>query len=689
MARSTRSGEASSTRAARSGQGATWGHSTVRTACPLDCPDACTLDVTVGNGRIQKIDGGDDNPVTRNFICAKVRRFDERVYGEDRVLYPSVRQGAKGGGTYVRVTWDEALELIARRMAEIKDDHGAEAILPYYYGGSNGLLTHMTNDAELWRRFGTSRLATTICAAPTGAASLALYGKMPTVVYQDYPHAKLIILWGVNPSASGIHLVPFVKEAQAAGATLVVIDPRTTSLAKRADLHLAVRPGTDLPVALALHRVMFEEGHADTKFLERHTHGADRLREAARPWTIERAAAEAAIDPAALRRLADLYVQASPALVRCGWGLERNRNGGNAAAAVLALPAVGGKFGVRGGGYSMSNSLAFGLKSAAWIDTPEPATRLVNMNHLGRALLEYSTPPIKMLFVYNCNPLATAPDQNRVLQGLQREDLFTVAFEQVYTDTARYADVVLPATTFLEHYDVAKSYGPITLQLVRPVIEPVGEARTNADVFSELAERLGVGRAEDETETLMRITGRMKNGVGAELVERGVATPPHEGTPIQFVDVFPLTADQKVNLFPEEIAGDAPAGLYGYQPDPATERFPLALISPSTEKTISSTLGELRDRAAMLHLHPDDAAARSIEQGDPVRVFNNLGELHCPANLTPDVRPGTVSFSKGVWRRNTYNGSTSNALVPDTLTDLGAGACFNDARVQVALLGRH
>jgi anaerobic selenocysteine-containing dehydrogenase len=683
---------APSTRSARSGQTAapeSWGHSTVRTACPLDCPDACTLDVTVENGRVLKIDGGDDNPVTRNFICAKVRRFDERVYGDDRVLYPSVRQGAKGAGTYLRVTWDEALDLIAQRMSGIKETDGAEAILPYYYGGSNGLLTHMTNDAELWRRFGTSRLATTICAAPTGAASLALYGKMPTVVYQDYPHAKLIILWGVNPSASGIHLVPFVKEAQAAGATLVVIDPRATSLAKRADLHLAVRPGTDLPVALALHRVMFEEGHADTAFLDRHTHGADRLRDAARPWTIERAAAEAAIDPATLRRLADLYVQSSPALVRCGWGLERNRNGGNAAAAVLALPAVGGKFGVRGGGYSMSNSMAFGLKSAQWIDTPEPATRLVNMNHLGRALLEYSDPPIKMLFVYNCNPLATAPDQNRVLEGLQREDLFTVAFEQVYTDTARYADVVLPATTFLEHYDIAKSYGPITIQLVRPVIEPVGESRTNADVFSELAERLGVGRAEDETETLMRIAGRMKHGVGAELIERGVATPPHDGAPIQFVDTFPLTADQKVNLFPEEIAGDAPAGLYGYQPDPATARFPLALISPSTEKTISSTLGELRERAAVLHIHPDDATSRGIEQSDPVRVFNELGELQCPANVTADVRPGTVSFSKGVWRKSTYNGSTANALVPDSLTDLGAGACFNDARVQVALLGRH
>jgi len=670
---------------ARTAPPETWGHSTVRTACPLDCPDSCTLDVTVENGRIQKIDGGDDNPVTRNFICAKVRRFGERIYGEDRVLYPCVRQGAKGHGTFTRVSWDEALDLIARRMQEIKDTTGAEAILPYYYGGSNGLLTQNTNDAELFRRFGTSRLATTICAAPTGAANQALYGKMPGVVYQDYPQAKLVVLWGVNPSASGIHLIPYVKEAQANGAALVVIDPRTTSLAKKAELHLAVRPGTDLVVALALHRVLFEEGHADLAFLDQHTHGADRLRAAAEPWTIERAAREAEIDPAALRRLADLYVAASPAVVRCGWGLERNRNGGSAAAAILALPAVAGKFGVRGGGFSMSNSLAFGLKSAQWIDTPEPATRLVNMNHLGRALTEYTDPPVQMLFIYNCNPLATAPDQNRVLKGLQREDLFTVAFEQVYNDTARYADVVLPATTFLEQYDIAKSYGPIALQLVRPVIEPRGEARPNAQVFSELAERLGIGVAEEDAETLLRITARMGT-VGPELLERGFATPPHEGAPVQFVDVFPLTPDRKVNLFPREIAGDAPAGMYGYQPDPATEGFPLALISPATEKTISSTLGELRERAAMLHIHPADAGPRGISQSDAIRVFNHLGELHCPANVTTDIRRGTVAFSKGVWRRNTYNGSTANALVPDSLTDLGAGACFNDARVQVEKL---
>ncbi len=667
-----------------------WGHSTVRTACPLDCPDSCTVDVTVENGRVLEIDGGDENPVTRNYICAKVRRFASRVYGEDRLLYPAVRQGARGNGVFTRVTWDEALDQIADKMQSIRDRWGAEAILPFCYGGSNGLLTQDTNDAALFRGFKTSRLDRTVCAAPTGAANQALYGKMPGVTYLDYPHARLLVLWGVNPAASGIHLVPYVKEARRAGARLVVIDPRGTSLARQADLHLAPHPGTDLPVALAIHRYLFEGGHADLQFLAEHTTGAERLRARAGEWTIERAAGIAGIDAEDLRRFAELYASTSPALIRCGWGLERNRNGGSAAAAIMALPAVGGKFGVRGGGFSMSNSAAFGVKAAAWMDdTPTPDTRLVNMNHLGQALLEFQDPPVKMLFVYNCNPLSTMPDQNRVLRGLQRDDLFTVVFDQVLTDTARYADVVLPSTTFLENYDIAKAYGPISLQLVRPVIEPVGESRPNAEVFSDLAARLGVGEFEEEIDTLMRVAGRLPGTIGAELMDRGAVTPPFAGAPIQFVDVLPRTPDQRVHLFPPELDAQAPAGLYGFQPDPATDRYPLALISPASEKTVSSTLGELRERSAVLQMHPSDAGARELSQDDPVRVFNDLGEVHVPVALNPDVKPGTVSLPKGLWRKSTYNGSTSNALVPDTLTDLGGGACFNDARVQVALLGRH
>jgi anaerobic selenocysteine-containing dehydrogenase len=667
-----------------------WGRSTVQTACTLDCPDSCTLEVTVQNGRIVEIDGGHQNPSTRDYICAKVRRFADRVYGEDRLLYPGIRKGARGEGVFHRVSWDEALDHIVDRITGIRDRYGAEAILPFSYGGSNGLLTQDTNDAVLWRTLGTSRLARTVCAAPTGAASQALYGKMPGVTYEDYVHARLIVLWGVNPSTSGIHLVPYIKQARQSGATLVVIDPRTTPLAKQADLHLALRPGTDLAVALALHSYLFDHGLEDEKFLAEHTHGVEHLRARAAEWTLARAAEVAGIDAGQLEHFAELYASATPAVLRCGWGLERNRNGGSAVAAVLALPAVAGKFGVRGGGFTMSNSAALGIKAALWLnDTPEPATRIVNMNKLGDALLQYTNPPIQMLFVYNCNPLVTMPNQNRVLEGLRREDLFTVVFEQVFTDTARFADVILPATTFVENYDIAKGYGPVSLQLVRPVIEPAGEARSNPEVFSDLAGRLGVGCAETETETLLRIVSRMPADVGSELLERGAATPPFDGRPVQFVDVFPLTPDRKVDLFPAALDEQAPAGLYGYRPDPATEKYPLALISPASEKTITSTLGELRERAGVLQMHPSDAAARGLAQDDPVRIFNDLGEVQCPLAVTRDVRPGTVSLSKGLWRKSTYNASTSNALVPDTLTDLGGGACFNDARVEVALLGRH
>src|SRR6266850_2030323 len=661
---------------------------TVETACPLDCPDACTLAVTVQHGKVIALNGSHKNPVTNGYICAKVRKFDQRVYGPDRLLYPAVRKGPKGEGRFKRTSWEEALELVADRFRRAKASHGGASILPFSYGGSNGLLTQDNIDAQLWRRFGASRLARTVCAAPTGAANQALYGKMPSVTYQDYPEASLIILWGVNPSASGIHLIPYVREAQKRGARLVVVDPRTTALARSADVHLAVKPGTDVAVALAIHRHLFANGYADEAFLARHARGADRLRERAQLWTIERAAEAAGVQADSLARVAQLYAESSPALVRGGWGLERNRNGGNAAMAVLALPAVGGKFGVRGGGYSMSNSASWGL-DRAWSKSPEPETRLVNMNHLGRALTEYDDPPVKMLFVYNCNPAATIPDQRRVIRGLEREDLFTVVFEQVMTDTAVYADVVLPATTFLEGYDLAKAYGPIYLDLARPVVDAVGEARSNADVFGDLGTRLGVLEADEPTgelDLMVRVLDRLPESISADLRAGGLPSPPCGPAPIQFVDVFPNTPDRKIDLFPAELESDAPMGLYRFQPDPQTDRYPLALISPASERTISSTLGELTRPDVKLLMHPDDAQARGLEENDLVRVYNELGEVHCTLTVAPAIRPGTVSLPKGLWRRSTRNSATGTALVPDTLTDLGGGACFNDARVQVTSL---
>lgn len=659
-----------------------WGRSTVETACPLDCPDNCTLHVEVEQGRVVSLDGGTRNPVTDGFICAKVRRFADHVYGEHRLQYPEVRDGAKGSGKFRRASWDDAMHLIATKMDEARARSGGASILPYSYGGSNGLLTHLTTDADLWRGIGASRLARTICAAPTGLAAQSMYGKMSGVAYPDYVHAALIVIWGANPSASSIHLVPYIKAARDRGARLVVVDPRETPLARQADLHLAVRPGTDLPVAASISRWLLEAGHADRTFLAAHASGLEAFEARMRPWTFERAGRESGVPPEAIARFAEWYAEASPAVIRCGWGLERNRNGTDAVMAVLALPAIANKFGVRGGGYTMSNSAAWKIDGEAWRRERETTTRVFNMTQLAGALTEPQTPPIEVLFVYNSNPVATTPDQGRVIAGLMREDLFTVVFDQVRTDTAHYADVILPATTFLEHYDVARGYGAYSLQLVKPVIEPVGEARPNAEVFSELAARLGVGEAEDETETLLRVTAGLPGDLPTALMAEGLPAPPEGPTPIQMVDALPRTPDARIHLYPSASADATP--WYDYEPDPATADYPLALISPSSEKTISSTLGQLRRTIARLAIHPSDAEVRGVADGDPVRVFNALGDVHCIAQVTPAVTAGTVSLPKGLWRFSTLNGATATAVTPATVERRSGGACFNDARVEVA-----
>ena len=601
-----------------------------------------------------------------------------------------MRRGAKGGGLFKRVTWDDALDLIASKMLETRDRAGAETILPLCYGGSNGFLTQDYADAILFRRFGTSRLLRTVCAAPTGAANLGLYGKMASVSYEDYPDAKMIIVWGVNPGVSGIHLMPYLKQARENGAYIVVIDPRATGVARLADLHLAVRPGTDLPVALAMHRYLFEEGHASQTFLDAHTHGAGA------------AAREGAPVDLRARRRGQRRQRRSPAAA--GRALcEDHARAGEMRLGTRAQPQRrqrrGGGAGIAGGGRQVRRPQRRLLdeqlrlvehRSHLGHAIAEPPTRAVNMNKVGRMLTEPEGLPVDVLFVYNCNPVAILPDQRRVIRGLEREDLFTVVFDQVLTDTAMYADVVLPATTFLEHYDFAKGYGPVTLQLGKPVIDSVGESRSNTDVFMDLARRLDLtvdGDPADDLEAMLTVLAELPPQIGDDLRDNWVAKhPPQGGRPVQFVDVFPKTADRKVDLFPALLDKQAPMGLYGFQPDPGTAEFPLALISPASDRTISSTLGELKRPDVKLEMNPADAEARGVEDGDTIRVWNNLGEVRIKAVLTDLVRPGLVAMPKGVWRRHTANGYTSNALTPDSLTDLGGGACFNDARVQVEKL---
>ncbi len=662
----------------------------LHSACPLDCPDACSLDVQVENGRVVKIDGNRVNPYTQGYICSKVRRFPELLYGEGRLLYPAVRRGAKGEGRFERISWDEALDLAAEKMREARERLGGESILPFSDGGSNGLLTQDTTDARLFYRLGASRLARTVCSIPSGKAAAGLYGKMAGAALPDYIHSRLIVAWGVNPSATGIHLIPVIQEAQRRGAKLVVIDPRRTQLAKKADLHLAPRPGTDLPIALAVIRWFFETGKADLAFLARQAHGAEELRARALPWTFERAAAVSGVPAEDLERFARLYAETSPAVLRTGWGFERNRNGGSAVAAALALPAVAGKFGVRGGGYTMSNSGLWGdLDRPAALREQEPATRILNMNRLGEDLLERQDPPVAVLFVYNCNPATTMPNQEKVLRGLRREDLFTIVFEQVWTDTARWADLVLPATTSFEHGEMTRGYGSMILQRSPAVAEAAGEARPNYEVFADLCRRLGLARpGEPETaaelgDALLSRAPRLQ----ADIERDGFAYPDSGWAPIQFVDAFPLTPDGKIHLVPEDLDREAPLGLYGFQDDPATRSYPLALISPATNRTISSILGHLYKDMAVLEMHPQDAEPRGLRTGDTVRIWNDLGEVRVQVRVSPDMRMGVVYLPKGLWSRHTLSGTTANALAPDTFTDLGGGACFNDARVQVERAG--
>ncbi len=655
--------------------------------CPLDCPDACSLDVQVEAGRVVTVDGNSLNELTAGFICAKVRGLPELLYGKERLLHPLLRVGAKGTGSFERASWDDALGLVAAQMKGARDHYGGESIVQLSYGGSNGLLTQDTTDARLWRRLGASNLARNVCAVPTTRAAAEMYGKMPGVAFHDYVEARLIIVWGCNPGATGIHVLPFIREAQKRGARLVVVDPRRSKLARSADLHLAVAPGTDVAVALALGNWLFEQGHADAEFLASHAAEVDGYRARAARWNLATAADAAGVSVDDLQTLASWYAESNPAVIRCGWGLERNRNGCGAVAAVLALPAIAGKFGVRGGGYTMSNSRAFDLDATVAANEPASAARTINMNRLGRALLEATDPPVKVLFVYNANPVATLPDQERVLAGLARDDLFTVVFEQAHNDTVDWADVVLPATAMLEHAELSNGYGAMVLQHHGPVAEPVGEARPNYDVFTDLCDRLDLSREGDPNgpaELADAILGT--SGFSREIEENGIALAPTGQRPVQMVDVTPWTSDGKIHLLPATLDDETGGEFYALRPDPATREFPLALISPAIDKMVSSTFGQTVRRQWPMQIHPDDAAPRGIADGDKVRVHNDLGEMHVLVQVTDRVRPGVLFLPKGLWSHHTLNGRTTNALVPDTYTDCGEGACFNDARVQVELL---
>ncbi len=660
-----------------------------RVACPLDCPDTCVLDVTVEDGKVVRVDSARDgalHPLQQGFICGKVRRIARHVHGEHRVRTPLVRVGQKGEGRFEPVSWDRALDRVAGRYRQIARDHGPDALLPVCYGGSNGLLTQDAADALFLRRFGAAQAERTLCAAPSGAAQEALYGRMAGFAMPDLVHSRLIVLWGVNPHATSIHTVPFIERALDNGARLIVVDPRATPFARRADLHLAPQPGADLPLALGIANLLFERALADLEFLAQHARGVDAFRDAAARWPLARAATASGVAARDIEQFAELFSTIRPAALRCGWGVERSRSGGMGTAAVIALPAVAGHFGTRGAGFAMSaGSGAWRGQLASACDEPVGKVRSVNLARLGAALTEPEGTPIRALHVYNANPLATFPNQERIRAGLLREDLFTVVHDAVMTDTARYADVVLPATTFLEHRELHRSYGAFALVHHEPAIPPVGEARSNHSVFLELARRLDLLRpddAVDERDFVERVL-RLRPARLQELERTGMVAPDCGFTPVPFVDFFPATPDRRIDLDPAAFHAIA-AGAWSWIAEPPTPGGPLALISPAIARTTSSTFGQLFDGDVPLALHPDDAAARGLVDGQAVRVWNTLGEVHARLHVDADLRRGVAYMPKGLWAKHTANGRTANALAPDHLADLGGGACFNDARIEVA-----
>ena len=649
------------------------------TACPLDCPDTCSLTVTVTDGRITRVDAAEGNPLTDGFICQKVKHHARRVYAPERVMTPLIRTGPKGSGEFRATSWDEAVELIVGRLRAAETTNGPESVVPYTYNSSAPALQHEAGE-RFWRRFGASRVHHTVCAATYAVAYSSLFGSMLSADPRDVIHSRLIVIWGANPTVSNTHFPPLVTRAQREfGAKVVVVDPRATAIAKRADLHLAVRPGTDVVLAYAVARELDRRELVDRAFAAEHATGVDEFLAAADEFPPARAADLCGVPADAIIALATMLGTIRPALVRPGWGLERNRNGGSACAAVMSLPVLAGQFGVPGAGVMASLGEA---SPVAWDarepDTPEERRRprAFNMNTFGAALCDPGlSPPIRMLFVQGSNLAATNPHQTAVLAGLAREDLFTVVHEQVMTDTARFADVVLPATTHFETHDLADSYGSFTVQELPRVIDPVGESWSNNELAAELARRMGYDLTRFDTSRDAVLARCLPDAdTAAEFEAAGVhPTRPADGT-VQFRDTFPPDGRARLASLP---------GLGVPRFVELDDPYPLTLITPATAKTINSMFGEFQPALPAVTMHPDDAADRGLVDGQPVRVVNDRASITTQVRVDATVRPGVVAMPKGSWCRDFAERLTANALVPDTLSDLAGGACFNDARVEV------
>ena len=673
--------------------------------CPHDCPSCCSLVVTVDDGRLTSVTGNPDHPFTRGLICGKVREYAERVHSPLRVLTPLRRVGPKGTGDFVPISWDEAVETIAERWRGIIATDGGEAILPFSYAGSMGQVQYYAGH-PLFHALGASRLDRTICVTTAYAGWRATVGAVTGNDSEQMVGADLVVLWGVNASYSTINVMTLVKQARARGAHVVAIDPYRTPTARQADEHLMVRPGTDAALALAVMHVLVAEGRIDRGYIERATVGFDRLADHLRAYSPEAVAPIVGLGADTIVSFARRYGASPRTFIRIGIGLSRHENGAMTCRTLACLPALTGAYADPHGGALLSTGGAFGFDYSV-LERPDLmptlAPRIVNMIQLGRALTEPTMrPPVRALYVYSSNPAAVCPDQKLVLRGLTREDLFTVVHEQVMTDTARYADVVLPATTSMEHLDLYRSFGQLTLQLARPVVPPQGEAKSNWETMELLARAMGAAEAHyakgDEgliREFLAKGDASVRGVTWERLVRDGWARVDLPRPYMPFADGAP-TPSGKVELYSPWLERQGLPPLPTYVPlreGPANRelaaRFPLQCIVPPNRFFLNSSFSQselLRRRqgAPTAMLAAADASARGISDGDSVRVESPRGAARFTARLTDATRPGVVVIEGIWWHRFSPDGLGVNVLTSDRVADLGGGPALHSNLVQVS-----
>lgn len=688
----------------------------VNAACPHDCPDACGVLITIEDGRATKIQGDPAHPVTRGFLCAKVAKYLDRVYSPGRVLYPLRRKKGvpKGSGSrdladFDRISWDDALGEVMTRLRNIAHEFGPEAILPYSYGGTLGTLNSGSMDRRFFHRLGASQLDRTICATAGGDALLTVLGKKIGTEPEQFRHSKYIVAWGANIHGNNVHLWPFIEEARRNGAKLVVIDPYRTRTAKCADWYLPINPGTDVALALGMMHVIINEGLYDADYVAQHTVGFHELRAKVQEYPPEKVSEWTGISIERIRKLARDYATVRPAAIRVNYGVQRSDNGGMAVRAIAMLPCITGSWKEVGGGLQLSTSGAFPLRSDLLErqDLMETAlgrpARVINMSQLGMALGTLNDPPVKALFVYASNPAAVAPNHNDVIRGLKRDDLFTVVHEQFLTDTTDYADVVLPATTFFEHKDLQKSYGHYFLQVSHQAIEPMGEAVSNVEMFRRLAQCFGFQEEcfRDTDDQMIDAALDSKDpwlqGLTRDRLERDGHQRLRFGTQnafLPFAEGKFFTVSGKAELYSESLKRQGLDPVASFIPPEESRhthnghsRYPFELLGRKADNFLNSSFANLpvvraMEEPSLLEIHPSDAKAKGIIDGQPVRIFNDRGEVRLTAKITDAVQPRVLG-ARLDWAKHSAQGININALTSERLTDIGRGATFYSVLVDV------